>query len=44
MAGNRIIWALLAVTALILVYAWIDGGSSDLRMIRQPVAIAGDVT
>jgi hypothetical protein len=43
-AGNRRKWALAAIVAIIVVYAWIDGGSEDLRHVTIPVAVKGDAT
>ncbi|WP_374405845.1 hypothetical protein [Pelagerythrobacter sp.] len=35
--GKRIAWAAAAVIAVLLLYAWIDGGEEPLRPIAQPV-------
>jgi putative cell wall-binding protein len=41
MAGNWRKWALAAIVAVIVVYAWIDGGREDLRQVTIPVAVKG---
>lgn len=42
MAGNWRKWGLAVIAAIVIAYAWIDGGSEDLEQVTVPVAIAGD--
>lgn len=37
MTGKRIVWAVVALVAALLLYAWIDGGEEPLRPIAQPI-------
>jgi hypothetical protein len=39
MMGARAKWIAGGVLAVVLVYAWIDGGDEPLRPIAQPVAV-----
>lgn len=39
MTGARTKWIAGGVVALVLVYAWIDGGEEPLRPIAEPVAV-----
>lgn len=39
MNGRRIGWIGAALVALLLAYAWIDGGEEALHPIVQPVAV-----
>jgi hypothetical protein len=41
MTRSRIVKWLAAALALLLAYAWIDGGGEPLRDIREPVALPG---
>ncbi len=35
-------WVLLALLGLVLVFAWIDGGREEQRMIIEPVELPGE--
>ena len=39
MTGRRIGWIATALIALVLVYAWIDGGEEPLRPMSEPIAV-----
>ena len=39
MTGRRIGWIAAVLVALLLVYAWIDGGEAPLRPIVQPIDV-----
>lgn len=39
MSGRRIGWIAAAVTVLVLIYAWIDGGEEALHPIVQPIDV-----
>jgi hypothetical protein len=39
MTGTRMKWIAGALAALVLAYAWIDGGEEPLRPIAEPVAL-----
>jgi len=39
MTGTRMKWVAAAALALLLAYAWIDGGEEPLRPIAEPVAV-----
>ena len=39
MTGRRIGWVAAVLVALVLVYAWIDGGEEPLRPIVQPIEV-----
>jgi hypothetical protein len=41
MTRSRIVKWLAAVLAVLLAYAWIDGGREPLRTISEPVALPG---
>lgn len=41
MTGARMKWLAGAFVALVLGYAWVDGGEEPLRSIAQPVAVPG---
>ena len=41
MSSRRIGWIAAALIALVLVYAWIDGGEEPLRPITQPIDVPG---
>jgi hypothetical protein len=41
MTRSRIVKWLAAALALLLAYAWIDGGREPLRTISEPVAVPG---
>ena len=41
MAGRIAGWVLTGAIAIIVLYAWFDGGEEDLRVIRKPLAISG---
>lgn len=46
MRRNTVLLAIAAgaaAIAVILAYAWIDGGREPARMIVEPVAVPGDV-
>lgn len=37
--GARAKWIGMGALAVVLVYAWVDGGEEPLRPIAQPVAV-----
>lgn len=39
--GRLMLWALGAAAALLIAYAWADGGMRPLRLISKPVALPG---
>jgi len=39
MTGRRIGWIAAALIALVLVYAWIDGGEEPLRPLADPIEV-----
>ena len=39
--GARAKWIAGGLIALLLVYAWVDGGEEPLRPIAQPVPVPG---
>ena len=39
MTGARMKWIAMALVALVLAYAWIDGGEEPLRPIAEPVSL-----
>lgn len=39
MTGVRMKWIAGALVAIVLAYAWIDGGEESLRPIAEPVAL-----
>jgi hypothetical protein len=39
MTGRRIGWTVAALIALLLIYAWIDGGEEPLRMVVEPITV-----
>jgi hypothetical protein len=39
MTGRRTGWVAAALIALLLVYAWIDGGEEPLRPIVDPIDV-----
>ena len=39
MTGKRIGWWAAGLVALLLVYAWIDGGEEPLRPVVEPIAV-----
>jgi hypothetical protein len=41
MTGRRIGWTVAALIALVLVYAWIDGGEEPVRPVIEPIAAPG---
>ena len=41
MTGSRKKWIAGVLVALVLAYAWIDGGEEPLRPIAEPVAVPG---
>jgi hypothetical protein len=41
MTRSRIVKCLAAVLAVLLAYAWIDGGREPLHTISEPVALPG---
>ncbi len=41
MTGRRMGWTAAALVALVLVYAWIDGGEEPLRPMVDPVDVPG---
>ena len=41
MLGKWMRWGLAVIVALVMAYAWIDGGEEDLHDITMPVAIPG---
>lgn len=41
MTGRRIGWIAGVLLAVLLGWAWIDGGEQPLRPIAQPVAVPG---
>ncbi|WP_268237102.1 hypothetical protein [Tsuneonella deserti] len=43
MTGKRIGWTAAALFALLLVYAWIDGGEEPLRPLSEPVELPAGV-
>lgn len=44
MNWGRVRLVLLVLLALILLFAWIDGGREPQRLIEQPVALPGGGT
>ena len=41
MTSRRIGWIAGALIALLLIYAWVDGGEEALHPISEPVAVPG---
>ena len=41
MTGRRMGWMAAALVALVLVYAWIDGGEEPLRPMVDPIEVPG---
>lgn len=37
MTGRRIVWAVVALVAALLFYAWIDGGEEAVRPIAERI-------
>lgn len=42
MAGKWMKWGLAGLVALVVAYAWIDGGQADLREFRMAVRVPGN--
>jgi len=43
MRKNQLLIALGAVAALLVDYAWVDGGRESLHEIVQPIAVPGQI-
>ncbi|WP_263853358.1 hypothetical protein [Pelagerythrobacter rhizovicinus] len=37
MTGRRIVWAVAALVAALLLYAWMDGGEEPVRPIAESI-------